>query len=1817
MTPKGFRVPFPPVFPRSLAALAALLFLAPSAFTQVVINEIHYHPVEEPAFNLDGTPVLDLSSDIHEFVEIHNAGPTEVNLGGWKLDDGITFTFPANTTIPAGGYKVIAKNVARLMAVYPGLTGVLGPYAGQLSNSGETIKLKDSAGGVVDSVSYSASFPWAISADALGAGSDFHGINRYQYQYKGRSLERVSVSGGSNDAANWLASPLPAGPSPGAANAVVRAVPKPVVVAFSVLQNADESPVIRAAQPVKVDVTFSSVEGLGSVQLEWFVDDINSTSEPRNTIAMNALGNGRFTVSTAIPGQANRSIIRWRIKADRGEGVEIVSPRPDDPQIAAVGPGGAREAWHGYFVEPVRSSTKPIYDFFISNANAAILDSNGAQDPRRVLPTGYPRDDPKKGYYPPNANYNPANYPTANAPHWDGVVPAVFVRSGVVHDIVARYHGSRYQRSGGKNAWKFSFPAYRLMDGKQRILVTEKDNRTVLGLALFREAGLPASYSQFVDFYKNGNGAVQRCEIGDPDEETVKQYQREQVEANPQNPPVFEGRGIIYKSKGLDGNEGPYGWANGQPLPAASPWSILDRYIHSFPSQLEDWRGALPMKTMVDALWTARGDRAQLAYPDRYANQSHSNQSSVAVNLTTLRAYLNANWDVDKMLSYLAIRNWGSPWDDKFHNHYVYLQPDNRWTMIPWDFDNEMSGGATGESGYANSIFAGRKDDTFGSYSNNYRGPNWFKDSILRAFEAEYRQRVFLLNNTLLSPANVQAVAAANGVSVPDINWLNNRFANINTQVNLGGWHSPAKPANLTPSTGSGTVPPSTFTTSAYGHSSGSTGGVSAHAQTRWEIRRADRTYRQPVYNVTSTTDLVSLPIPFTLLEFGQTYYWRVTYYDSSGRPSAPSDETSFGFGPRPSEVTLINFSDTWKYNYTSSFSDSTWAQPAFNDTSWASGAGALAFETDGIPAPATINTVLPDPRTLSPSGRAYYFRKKFNFPGNPATSTIRIRHLIDDGCVIWINGQRVHRYLMNDQANYATANFSTSTPPTGGEAGYQYADAISGTDTWAYVDPRPFLVQGENVIAVEVHQNNSSSTDIVFALEMTGTVITSGGDVALNEVLADNRSGVLNGTSRPDYVEIRNNTAAEVSLSGWSLSDNVLNPNKYAFPAGTAIPAGGRLVVWCDSNFTDPGLHTGFGLSRNGQTVVLFQGTNVRDYVVFGPQVSDLPIGRVPDGVGSWTLIAPSPGAANVAQPLGSTATLKVNEWMASPGTGEDWFELYNPASLPVRIGELWLSDTPGKALTQIPALSFIAAKGYTRFEADGLATGGNHAAFKLSASGDNLILYASNGTTILDSISFGSQGLNVSEGRFPDGAATRSTFPGTASPGASNWKPAPVVINEALSNSVSPLVDQIELYNPTASAVNIGNWWLSDDEYTPRKYQIAAGTTIPAGGYLVFTEAHFNTGSKPFALSSMGDEIILTAVDGSGADTGFRAQVKFGAAAENTSFGRILTGGQPEFWPLVERTFGSANAAPVIGPVLINEVHYHPPNIGTADNTRDEFIELHNPTTSAVGIGGWRLKGGTKFTFPSGTILRPGDYVLVVGFDPADTATLNAFRSNFALPASVPIYGPYSPKLSNSTAVVEIAYPGTPVNGVTPYINVDKVEYTDFAPWPAAADGSGSSLQRQSRAIIGNDVANWIAALPTPGRENTGQEAILDNDGDGIPNAWEDLYGLDKFNAADALLDSDGDGQSNLAEYLAGTSPIDSTDRLEAEVTTSSEPGFTIHFQAKAGKTYTIRYKSSPTDAAWTKLIDIPAGAERPIEHTDPTTEPRRFYQVITPQQ
>jgi hypothetical protein len=127
-----------------------------SAFSAVVINEIHYNGETNTAAN--------------EFVELVNTVSQAVDISGWSFSDGVDFTFAPGTEIPGHGYVVVAQRPLSIMSEF-GVTA-LGPYQGALSSQGERVSLEDSSGSLVDEVTYQSTFPWPIAADGTGASME-------------------------------------------------------------------------------------------------------------------------------------------------------------------------------------------------------------------------------------------------------------------------------------------------------------------------------------------------------------------------------------------------------------------------------------------------------------------------------------------------------------------------------------------------------------------------------------------------------------------------------------------------------------------------------------------------------------------------------------------------------------------------------------------------------------------------------------------------------------------------------------------------------------------------------------------------------------------------------------------------------------------------------------------------------------------------------------------------------------------------------------------------------------------------------------------------------------------------------------------------------------------------------------------------------------------------------------------------------------------------------------------------------------------------------------------------------------------------------------------------------------------------------------------------------------------------------------------------------------------------------------------------------------------------------------------------------------
>ncbi len=353
---------------------------------------------------------------------------------------------------------------------------------------------------------------------------------------------------------------------------------------------------------------------------------------------------------------------------------------------------------------------------------------------------------------------------------------------------------------------------------------------------------------------------------------------------------------------------------------------------------------------------------------------------------------------------------------------------------------------------------------------------------------------------------------------------------------------------------------------------------------------------------------------------------------------------------------------------------------------------------------------------------------------------------------------------------------------------------------------------------------------------------------------------------------------------------------------------------------------------------------------------------------------------------------------------------------------------------------------------------------------------------------------------------------------PGGVGAGPVGVVINEVISHTEGPvnLTDSIELHNTTDAPIDIGGWKLSDafsrtdvndrgtvtpyddleiEKYLVNKFTIPANTTIPAGGYVTFSEANFNVGNPVdgnvnFGLSGdRGDDVWLTITDAAGTPQTFVDDVHFRETINGESIGRIPNG-SGRLVPLTRNTFNADNGTPRVGPVIIQEIQYNPkvsqlalgqdPNLDASDL---EYVTVHNPTAAEVDMTDWRLRGGIDYNFDDGAKLAAGETVYVLKFDPSDPEQinqLNAFKAHYGLGEEARLLGGYAGRLNNSDDRIMLLRPDrSPEDrpNAIPRPVEDEVLYDDQAPWPVEADGTGRALVRVSDNAFGSFGSSWVA--------------------------------------------------------------------------------------------------------------------------------------------
>jgi hypothetical protein len=310
----------------------------------------------------------------------------------------------------------------------------------------------------------------------------------------------------------------------------------------------------------------------------------------------------------------------------------------------------------------------------------------------------------------------------------------------------------------------------------------------------------------------------------------------------------------------------------------------------------------------------------------------------------------------------------------------------------------------------------------------------------------------------------------------------------------------------------------------------------------------------------------------------------------------------------------VVTITNVWKYEESGTDLGTAWRAPNYDDGAWLSGAALLYNSTNNLPAPK--NT----PLTLGPI--TYYFRTTFVYTGAPPILALWLRHIIDDGAIIYLNGNEVHRFNV-PPGNITYTNRASSA----------ILNAI-------YRSPVPInltnLVVGTNVIAVEVHQAANTGNDVAFGCEMWARI-----EAIPRVPFSESREG---------WVELLNRGSNAVNLTGWRLDEGI----DYRFPTNTMIAPGGYLVIAKDStnllaNF--PGIDVvgpyNNALSHRGERIVLKDASdNPADWVHYFDD-------------GRWPRAADGRGASlELRDPYADNSAGEA--WAASDETGRSSWRTY-----------------------------------------------------------------------------------------------------------------------------------------------------------------------------------------------------------------------------------------------------------------------------------------------------------------------------------------------------------------------------------------------------------------------------------------------------------------------------------------------------------------------------------------------------------------------------
>jgi hypothetical protein len=782
----------------------------------------------------------------------------------------------------------------------------------------------------------------------------------------------------------------------------------------------------------------------------------------------------------------------------------------------------------------------------------------------------------------------------------------------------------------------------------------------------------------------------------------------------------------------------------------------------------------------------------------------------------------------------------------------------------------------------------------------------------------------------------------------------------------------------------------------------------------------------------------------------------------------------------------LIGREQVWKYSDTGTDLGNTWIASNFGDGSWKSGQAELGYG-DG-----DEKTIIDFGGDSNNRNITSYFRKSFTLNNKLTVKGLTLLLKCDDGAVIYLNGDEIHRYNMPSGA----IDFKTlaSTSVSGSAESEFHSFSISPEK----------LVNGNNIIAVEIHQNAANSSDLSFDLELSATMngngdyISTAKELIVTPQTATNLTAVFQGDGK---CILPAEITATMTLSKFC--------SPYVVPENVNITSPGKLII-------EPGVELWMsdGVSINSLGSIQAKGTKALP-VVFrsNPESAEKKWGNISINNVSDTCrfknvyIQDASRGINPAYDIFALDVFQSNIVLDSlfiDNVHYNPLAVYNSSTilthsrlhtnydgadmLNVKYGKILVEncDFPGNDKLDVDAIDF------------GEMTSGNtvvrncyfHDFDGFNSDAVDLGDHAKN--VLIDGIvAYNLQDKGVSIGQRSSTTITNSVFLNCG-------------MGAGMKDSSSVKIDHCTYY---------GNF------YAIANYQKHPGD---AGAHAIVTNSIL---SNSYESGYTNDEYSALKISNSSDDTeklpdGYNNLYTNPLFVNPVNFDFTLMSGSPLIGAATNGNIGANLKLPRLPiAVMISDICYYTDPV--AEDL--EFIGLYNPGNSSFQLDSCSFTSGFTYTFPKGISIGPKEKIYI---------TSNA-ASSFWNKKKVAVYQWESGRLADEGEKVQL---------VNKYGKViDQVIYNNKAPWPV--------LQNAQQGITLNrfDVDNHFGEYwkSSPIDEIVGVQTISGNKPVNVyPNPGSDIIRINfdgKSNLSGEIYSSTGQLVEQFKLDQSGSATVD----------------------------------------------------------------------------